>query len=100
MMPATKISGHWRTIRLRDGRVVRFFVKEHVRTGKGHHRLTSEVHVPEFQREMIDRWRDQAEEASSGGPSNPADVVSPEEIGAGSYMEHQRRLIHRMRRHR
>jgi len=86
----TTVRTHFRIIRLRDGRLVRFPVREHARTGKGSHRLTHERMFPAYQREELERLRSQID---SAGPPNDSDYLSPEEIGAQSYMDRQRRLL-------
>lgn len=91
-----RIRGHWRTIRLRNGGTTKFFVREHVRTGKKAHRLSGLPQYPLFQREMIDRWASQTRAATSDQPDET--YISPEERAAQGYMDRQRRMIFQHRR--
>ena len=91
-----RVRGHYRTIRLRNGRTVRMLVREHVRTGKHPHRLSSMPVLPYYQREMLDRWQSQTAAATSDQPDDA--YISPEERAAQGYMDRQQRLLHRFRR--
>lgn len=98
-MTRTMVSGHWRTIHLRNGQEIKFFVKEHVRDDmnpKRRHRLSGEMAIPVWQHEMLERMRSQTEEATN--PYEPSDQPTPQELGAQSYMEHQRKMLRKFRR--
>ena len=83
------VSAHWRTITLRNGKKVRFPITEHPRTNrKGSNRLSHEMNFPLWQREMLERLREQTEQATT---EIDPDYVSPEQYAGTDYMTEQRR---------